>query len=459
MRKHKKEVLCRLLQIRKKKCIAFYFKEHVSSLCSCALEDAAIYQASASNSKGIVSCSGVLEVGEMNEFKIHQRYFAKIKQKADNKRKEQEGKENQEPLRTISPDRTLRKRRSTVEAFLSAPSSTEDEGNEDSRQVIAVEGDGMLPEAPLAVGEEKPPASDHEALPTVMNGQSIGEGGNTTGTYVYDSAQKVFTPQSKTPSLKKKLRISNSAKAAKPESPVERASEERSAKEEAQLVPCVGNSVEVMEVENVVISSSAVVPESENVTDHQRLAAEDSNVPVEKSTASLKQQLTAARSPAVPLSKAEGKQVVTHEREAGRKATGERGQAQKKALHTSRTRPQASGAAASRGATKGSASKARDGTLVDGGEKSRTSTGAIFGQRVSLKAPREGKTALPPPRCGRPAGQLSEKEADPRPKNASQSLPARLNEVSDLCRMSSWVLCAANAGLMSSATQATGGYF
>lgn len=432
----------------------------MSSLCSCALEDAAIYQASASNSKGIVSCSGVLEVGEMNEFKIHQRYFAKIKQKADNKRKEQEGKENQEPLRTISPDRTLRKRRSTVEAFLSTPSSTEDEGNEESRQVIAVEGDGMLPEAPLAVGEEKPTASNHEALPTVINGQSIGEGGNKTGTYVYDSAQKVFTPhQPKTPSLKKKLRISNSAKAAKPESPVERASEERSAKEEAQLVPCIGNSVEVMEVENVVISSSAAVPESKHVTDHQRLATENNNVPAEKNTASLKQQLTVPRSPAVPLSKAEGKQVVTHEREAGRKATGERVQVQKKALHMSRTRPQASGATASRSTSKDSVSKTRDVTLVDSGEKSRTSTGAIFGQRVSLKAPREGKTALPQPQCGRSGDQLSEKEADPCPKNASQSLPTRLNEVSDLCRMSSWVLCAANAGLMSSATQATRGYF
>lgn len=54
------------------------------------MDDAAIYQASARNSKGIVSCSGVLEVGTMNEYKIHQRFFAKLKQKAELKRRELE---------------------------------------------------------------------------------------------------------------------------------------------------------------------------------------------------------------------------------------------------------------------------------------------------------------------------------------------------------------------------------
>lgn len=54
------------------------------------MDDAAIYQASARNSKGIVSCSGVLEVGNMSEYKIHQKFFAKLKQKAELKRKELE---------------------------------------------------------------------------------------------------------------------------------------------------------------------------------------------------------------------------------------------------------------------------------------------------------------------------------------------------------------------------------
>lgn len=75
---------------------------------SCTLDDAAIYQASASNSKGIVSCSGVLEVGIMNEYKIHQRFFGKLKQKADKKRKdleEQTKKEDKENVQKEKPQR------------------------------------------------------------------------------------------------------------------------------------------------------------------------------------------------------------------------------------------------------------------------------------------------------------------------------------------------------------------
>lgn len=86
---------------------------------SCTLDDAAIYQVSASNSKGIVSCSGVLEVGDMNEYKIHQRFFSKLKQKAENKKKNETeaqskktvDKENiQKAKQQISPERPPRKR-------------------------------------------------------------------------------------------------------------------------------------------------------------------------------------------------------------------------------------------------------------------------------------------------------------------------------------------------------------
>ncbi|XP_030586580.1 alpha-protein kinase 3 [Archocentrus centrarchus] len=92
-------------------------KTHTLHIYNCTLDDAAIYQVSASNSKGIVSCSGVLEVGAMNEFKIHQRFFAKLKQKAEKKRKDleeqtkMENKENvqrKKPL--ISPEHPQRKR-------------------------------------------------------------------------------------------------------------------------------------------------------------------------------------------------------------------------------------------------------------------------------------------------------------------------------------------------------------
>lgn len=87
------------------------------SLFSCTLDDAAIYQVSASNSKGIVSCSGVLEVGTMNEYKIHQRFFSKLKQKAEKKKKDledhtkKEDKENfQREKPRGSPERPQRKR-------------------------------------------------------------------------------------------------------------------------------------------------------------------------------------------------------------------------------------------------------------------------------------------------------------------------------------------------------------
>lgn len=405
----------------------------------------------------------------MNEFKIHQRYFAKIKQKAENRHREQEGKENLEPLRTISPDRTLRKRRSTMEAFLSTPSSTEDEGNEESRQVIAVESDAALLETTLEEVKEKPVPCANGALSTVINGQSVSENGSKPGTYVYDSAQKVFTThQPKTPSLKKKIRISNSGKAPKQDTPAERASEERRAKDEAssclaQPVQSKRNSVEVMEVENTVGSSPVVDPDSRNVTDqkseklmfHERPSKDDS-VPVEEtSQPSQKQQLTVPLPPAVlkpagPVaSRTDSKQAAKHEREAGRKAKGERPEVQNQIPHISRTRQQTSAATPSRSKTKDGVFKAKDVTAMDAEEKSSASTGATLGHRVSAKAPSEGRTALPQARRGQTGDQLSEKETDPSQKNVSESLPTLLNEVSDLCRMSSWVLCAANPGLIS----------
>nr|XP_058913237.1 alpha-protein kinase 3 isoform X3 [Kogia breviceps] len=92
---------------------------HTLQLYRCREEDAAIYQASAQNAKGIVSCSGVLEVGTMTEYKIHQRWFAKLKRKAAAKMREiekswkhgKEAVEEADTLRKLSPDRFQRKRR------------------------------------------------------------------------------------------------------------------------------------------------------------------------------------------------------------------------------------------------------------------------------------------------------------------------------------------------------------
>uniref|UniRef100_A0A3Q3LRG0 non-specific serine/threonine protein kinase n=1 Tax=Mastacembelus armatus TaxID=205130 RepID=A0A3Q3LRG0_9TELE len=92
-------------------------KMHTLHIYNCTLDDAAIYQVSASNSKGIVSCSGVLEVGVMNEFKIHQQFFAKLKKKADKKKKELEEQTKKEDKENIqiekpqtTPERPPRKR-------------------------------------------------------------------------------------------------------------------------------------------------------------------------------------------------------------------------------------------------------------------------------------------------------------------------------------------------------------
>ncbi|KAM4553665.1 alpha-protein kinase 3 isoform 2-T2 [Fundulus diaphanus] len=92
-------------------------KTHTLHIYNCTLDDAAIYQVSASNSKGIVSCSGVLEVGTMNEYKIHQRFFAKLKQKAEKKKRDVEDKGKKDNKENIqkeeqrsSPEHSHRKR-------------------------------------------------------------------------------------------------------------------------------------------------------------------------------------------------------------------------------------------------------------------------------------------------------------------------------------------------------------
>lgn len=83
-----------------------------------------MYQASARNCKGIVSCSGVLEVGSMNEYRIHQRFFTKLKEKAETKRREREEsrlKGEKVRPRVASPERVQRKRRSPGEAHPGMP--------------------------------------------------------------------------------------------------------------------------------------------------------------------------------------------------------------------------------------------------------------------------------------------------------------------------------------------------
>ncbi|KAM9366735.1 alpha-protein kinase 3-like [Symphorus nematophorus] len=426
-------------------------QSHSLHIYNCTVEDAAIYQASASNTKGIVSCSGVLEVGEMNEFKIHQRYFAKLKQKAENRRREAEGKENQEPLRTISPDRTQRKRRSTMEAFLSTPSSTEDEGNEESHQAVPVETEARLQEATVEKVEEKPVPIANGAVSAVTNGQAISENGNKSGTYIYDSVQKIFTAhQPKTPFVKKKIKISNSAKVAKSDTPGERASEERRAKDETSAsvslaytepVQSEVRAEEVMEVENN-IGSSVVDSDSRNVTEqHQKAETEevllverpskDGNQCVEVTVPLQKEQLSASVTPAAltnhTVSGTDGKQATKHEKRTGCKDTEENLEIQNQKLQSSADiaplRPLS--------IAKDDISKTEEVTVMDVDWKSNTSNGASLAHRniESVNAPCESKTALSQPMCEQAGDHVSEKETSACQKNVSVSRPALQSEV------------------------------
>ncbi|XP_019127286.2 uncharacterized protein alpk3b isoform X2 [Larimichthys crocea] len=437
-------------------------QNHSLHIYNCTVEDAAMYQASASNIKGIVSCSGVLEVGEMNEFKIHQRYFAKIKQKAESRRREAEGKENQEPLRTISPDRTQRKRRSTMEAFLSTPSSTEDESSEESNQVVASETEARLQEATVEEVKEKLVPITNGAVSAVIKGQAISENRRSEKSeiHIYDSAQKIFTAhQPKTPFVKKKIKISNSAKVAKSDAPALPASEQRRAKDETSAssalackdpVQSVRNSEEVMEVENIV-SSPVVDSDSRNVTEqHQRSDTEEvslvempSKVEKDVTVASQKEQITALVLPA-PLTSAnhtvsgtECKEVAkTKIEEAdGHKDTKE---SQNQHPHTTSTLQdmllQSSAVAVPQQTlriAKEDISKTEDVTVMDVDEKSTTSTGASIAHRGvdSVNILCESRTVLPQRPCEQAGDQLPEKETSPCQQAVSVSQPALLSEV------------------------------
>ncbi|XP_068586657.1 alpha-protein kinase 3 [Cebidichthys violaceus] len=428
-------------------------QNHSLHIYNCTVEDAAIYQVSASNSKGIVSCSGVLEVGEMNEFKIHQRYFAKLKQKAENRRREAEGKENQEPLRTISPDRAQRKRRSTMEAFLSTPSSMEDEGIEESIQAVAVDTEARLQEATVEEVEEKPVPITNGAVSAETKGQTIGENGNKSVTCIYDSAQKIFTAhQPKTPFVKKKIKISNST-------PEERPSEERRAKDETltsvalactEPVQSKGNSEEFMEVENFA-SSSVVDSDSRNVTErHQKSETEEvlraekpskgENICVQEAVPSQKVQLPASvpaaalTSTSHTVSRTEGKKAAKHEKRPGRKDTEQNLEMQNQSPHKTSTQRQSSAAAASRqprSRVKGNISKTEHVEVMDVDEKSNTPTGGSLACRdiESVNTPRESRTSLLQRPCEQAGNQLSVKETSPTRKNVCVSRPALLNEV------------------------------
>ncbi|XP_016345094.1 alpha-protein kinase 3-like [Sinocyclocheilus anshuiensis] len=183
-------------------------KIHTLHIYNCTEDDAAIYQASARNSKGIVSCSGVLEVGTMSEYLIHQRFFAKLKQKAENKRRELEesrrrGKENmqKEQLNVINQERLLRKRRIPAgnDTLSSSPTTQDGEENvtyqgtdEEQPAIIDDKSDNITVQASVGITEMKM------------------ENGNEKLNRICDPMEVVATKQSAKEKVgEKKMRITN----------------------------------------------------------------------------------------------------------------------------------------------------------------------------------------------------------------------------------------------------------
>lgn len=185
-------------------------KTHTLHIYNCTVEDAAIYQASARNSKGIVSCSGVLEVGSMSEYKIHQRFFAKLKQKAELKRREIEesrrrGKENiqqeQHEQLGISQDRVLRKRRLPEGQELGSLSAVQDGVNDD------VKDEATNEEQPAVVNEEVNGLPMETQEPSLNGGQ---ENDTQQLNHVHENEEISSTKKATKEKVnRKKIRISN----------------------------------------------------------------------------------------------------------------------------------------------------------------------------------------------------------------------------------------------------------
>ncbi|NWS58783.1 ALPK3 kinase, partial [Chunga burmeisteri] len=198
---------------------------HTLQLYKCREEDAGIYQASARNNKGIVSCSGVLEVGTMTEFKIHQKWFDKIKRKAEEKLREIEqgkkrGKENVEveKLQRMSPDRLQRKRRLARDLNLRSGASPWEK--EDAAKVHVADSQSRLHED--IAEPKKQPVNAMTGFPNKLiaplkaevttNGdaslESVEENGNSFLAYIYETVEDLATkPMVKDSAAKKKKKM------------------------------------------------------------------------------------------------------------------------------------------------------------------------------------------------------------------------------------------------------------
>ncbi|XP_027871685.1 titin homolog [Xiphophorus couchianus] len=421
-------------------------QNHSLHIYNCTMDDAAIYQASAINSKGIVSCSGVLEVGEMNEFKIHQRYFAKLKQKVENKCKETQGKENLEPLRTISPDRTQRKRRSTTEAFVSTPSPTENEGSEEIHQAEGLKTECMLQKGTVEEVYKNSNPDIKEAMCAKTTGHINNDPGNKSRTYMYDPDHKIFTSQQpKSPFVMKKIKISDSATPVKPEGFGERKMMEDDTSSAVPIctktVQAGRNSEEVMEVESIV-SSSLTNTNSKNIKGERGILAKedglfiknlskDGNMFNKRKVPSQQEivptsEFSIPASPSPTVSEKEGKKIAKHTNEGSYKETEKCLEKQKQVPHIVPAQNKSSNKSRLLSISKEDTDKTGPVATLDTNVKSNTSLdGSGFRELVDTPCD-TGAVSLQCP-CEWAESLLPEKETSPCQKKESQ--PAVPSEV------------------------------
>ncbi|XP_051776269.1 uncharacterized protein alpk3a isoform X1 [Erpetoichthys calabaricus] len=272
-------------------------KVHTLHIYNCTEDDAAIYQASARNSKGIVSCSGVLEVATMTEYKIHQRWFAKLKQKAAVKMKELEesrkrGKENvieiHEQLRTTSPERVQRKRRSPGEANILSPASLQ--SRNDAVKTNIPDTESRLQEDASDVKESASDvpngflAGSKESHDDSISEEVMLENGNDFLTYIYETVEIVTKrPASKEFLAKKKKKISNQVDGGQGTEEGEKRSNEEHAKsnESMSLAQYLAESLmsQIPEGKEKTVESSDLMDETPVlITQSSRISEQSNNI-------------------------------------------------------------------------------------------------------------------------------------------------------------------------------------
>ncbi|XP_016357470.1 alpha-protein kinase 3-like, partial [Sinocyclocheilus anshuiensis] len=191
-----------------------------------------------------MSCSGVLEVGTISEYKSHQNCFAKLKQRNKNRRHEQEeprntGKENVpaalENNKMSSPERAQRKRRSPMET----------RGAVSPSEVKAMEVDALSQTPPVQVSAA---ASVHgiSSSEIITNRDKDGQG----LTYIHDTVQNASSKQTTEHYIKKKIKIPTDA--------TERIKKNRLPGRREETMNESGASIEKMEVQNTVAQITSV---------------------------------------------------------------------------------------------------------------------------------------------------------------------------------------------------------